>query len=148
MLDPHGFVATCNSTNFFIVRRGEVRGLRFCAGNGAQGAAQAGLASPAACPLGGTAAACSGRRGSQADGARAPRTEPARAVQVWAPTPRYQMPGITRANALGLCRAHGIPCRELDFSLTQVGRAAGGSAGDAALCRRAACQWRPPMRQR
>jgi len=24
MLDPHGFVATCNSTNFFIVQRGEV----------------------------------------------------------------------------------------------------------------------------
>ena len=24
MLDPHGFVATCNATNFFIVRRGEV----------------------------------------------------------------------------------------------------------------------------
>lgn len=24
MLDPHGNVATCNSTNFFIVRRGEV----------------------------------------------------------------------------------------------------------------------------
>jgi len=24
MLDPHGFVATCNSTNFFIVRNGEV----------------------------------------------------------------------------------------------------------------------------
>jgi branched-chain amino acid aminotransferase len=24
MLDPHGFVATCNSTNFFIVRGGEV----------------------------------------------------------------------------------------------------------------------------
>ena len=24
MLDPHGFVNTCNSTNFFIVRRGEV----------------------------------------------------------------------------------------------------------------------------
>jgi branched-chain amino acid aminotransferase len=24
MLDPLGFVATCNSTNFFIVRRGEV----------------------------------------------------------------------------------------------------------------------------
>ncbi|NIR30527.1 MAG: aminotransferase class IV [Gammaproteobacteria bacterium] len=23
MLDPHGFVSTCNSTNFFIVRRGE-----------------------------------------------------------------------------------------------------------------------------
>ena len=24
MLDPHGFVASCNSTNFFIVRRGEL----------------------------------------------------------------------------------------------------------------------------
>ena len=24
MLDPRGFVATCNSTNFFCVRRGEV----------------------------------------------------------------------------------------------------------------------------
>ncbi len=24
MLDPHGFVATCNSTNFFIVRKGEL----------------------------------------------------------------------------------------------------------------------------
>ena len=25
MLDPHGFVATCNSTHFFIVRGAEVR---------------------------------------------------------------------------------------------------------------------------
>ncbi len=24
MLDPHGFVATCNSTHFFIIRKGEV----------------------------------------------------------------------------------------------------------------------------
>jgi branched-chain amino acid aminotransferase len=24
MLDPHGFVATCNSTNFFVVRKGEL----------------------------------------------------------------------------------------------------------------------------
>ncbi len=24
MLDPHGFVATCNSTHFFIVRKGDV----------------------------------------------------------------------------------------------------------------------------
>ena len=24
MLDPHGFVATCNSTHFFIARKGEV----------------------------------------------------------------------------------------------------------------------------
>ena len=62
MLDPHGFVATCNSTNFFVVRRGEV----------------------------------------------------------WAPTTKYQLHGITRQNVLNLCRQHGIPCRELDFSLTQV----------------------------
>ena len=25
MVEPHGFVATCNSTHFFIVRDGEVR---------------------------------------------------------------------------------------------------------------------------
>ncbi|KAG1679396.1 hypothetical protein FOA52_007687 [Chlamydomonas sp. UWO 241] len=62
MLDPHGFVATCNSVNFFVVRRGEV----------------------------------------------------------WAPTGKYQLHGITRANVLTLCRKHGIPCREADFSLTQV----------------------------
>ncbi len=31
MLDPHGFVATCNSVNFFIVRTGEVRPLLLAA---------------------------------------------------------------------------------------------------------------------
>ncbi|KAG2488877.1 hypothetical protein HYH03_012672 [Edaphochlamys debaryana] len=62
MLDPQGFVATCNSTNFFIVRKGEV----------------------------------------------------------WAPSPRHQLRGITRARILELCRQHGIPCRETDFYLTQV----------------------------
>lgn len=42
------------------------------------------------------------------------------AYEVWAPTTKYQLHGITRANVLRLCRAHGIACRELDFSLTQV----------------------------
>jgi branched-chain amino acid aminotransferase len=34
MLDPHGFVATCNSTHFFLVRKGEVwtSDGRFCLG--------------------------------------------------------------------------------------------------------------------
>jgi len=34
MLDPHGFVATCNSTHFFIVRNGEVwtSSGRYCLG--------------------------------------------------------------------------------------------------------------------
>jgi branched-chain amino acid aminotransferase len=34
MLDPHGFVATCNSTHFFIVRNGEVwtSSSRYCLG--------------------------------------------------------------------------------------------------------------------
>lgn len=34
MLDPHGFVATCNSTHFFIVRRGELwtSSGKFCLG--------------------------------------------------------------------------------------------------------------------
>ena len=48
MLDPHGFVATCNSTNFFVVRDGEV----------------------------------------------------------WAPTTKYQLHGITRRHVLDLCRAN------------------------------------------
>lgn len=62
MLDPHGFVATCNSTNFFIVRNGEV----------------------------------------------------------WTPTTKYQLHGITRQNVINLCHKNGIPCKELDFSLTKV----------------------------
>jgi branched-chain amino acid aminotransferase len=62
MLDPHGFVATCNSTNFCIVRDGEV----------------------------------------------------------WAPTTKYQMPGVTRAVVLRAAAAAGITVRETDFSLTSV----------------------------
>ncbi len=62
MLDPLGFVATCNSTHFFIVRRGEV----------------------------------------------------------WTSTGRYCLGGITRGNVLRLCREHGIPAFEKDFSLTDV----------------------------
>jgi branched-chain amino acid aminotransferase len=62
MLDPHGMVATCNSTHFFIVRNG----------------------------------------------------------QVWTSFGSYCIPGITRANVLELCRAHGIPCCERDFSLYEV----------------------------
>ncbi|TAN04252.1 MAG: aminotransferase class IV [Rhodanobacteraceae bacterium] len=62
MLDPHGFVATCNSTHFFIVRRGEV----------------------------------------------------------WTSTGKYCLGGITRANVVRLCRDHGIPVFEKDFSLTDV----------------------------
>lgn len=62
MLDPLGFVSTCNSTNFLIVRSGEV----------------------------------------------------------WAPTTKYQMAGITRANVLRVCAKAGIPVRECDFALTHV----------------------------
>ncbi|MGH8232833.1 MAG: aminotransferase class IV [Rhodanobacteraceae bacterium] len=62
MLDPLGFVATCNSTHFFIVRKGEV----------------------------------------------------------WTSTGKYCLGGITRANVIRLCRDHGIPVFEKDFSLTDV----------------------------
>ncbi len=41
-------------------------------------------------------------------------------LQVWAPHPKHQMNGITRQKVLALCRREGIPCRELDFTLTQV----------------------------
>ena len=66
MLDPHGFVATCNSTHFFIVAGDEVL---------------------------------------TSDG-------------------RYCLAGITRANVLEICHAHGIPARETTFSLTDVYNAA------------------------
>jgi branched-chain amino acid aminotransferase len=62
MLDPHGFVATCNSTHFFIVRHGEV----------------------------------------------------------WTSSGNYCIAGITRANVLRLCRDHGIPACERNFSLTEA----------------------------
>ncbi|KAJ5708881.1 Aminotransferase class IV [Penicillium malachiteum] len=62
MLDLNGFVKTCNSVNFFIVRNGEV----------------------------------------------------------WAPTKNNQMQGITRQKSIDVCRANGIPIRELDFTLTEV----------------------------
>ena len=62
MLDPHGFVNTTNSCNFFIVRHGEV----------------------------------------------------------WTSTGDYCMNGITRAKVVGLCRAHGIPVVEKNFSLVET----------------------------
>jgi len=62
MLDPHGFVATCNSTHFFIVRDAEV----------------------------------------------------------WTSSGNYCLAGITRANVIALCRQHGIPVFERDFSLFDV----------------------------
>ncbi len=62
MLDPHGFVATCNSTHFFIVRKGEV----------------------------------------------------------WTSSGDYCLDGITRRNVVNLCKAHGIPVFERNFSLTDV----------------------------
>lgn len=62
MLDPHGFVATCNSTHFFIVKKGEV----------------------------------------------------------WTSSGDYCLGGITRGNIIQLCKNHGIPVYEKNFSLTDV----------------------------
>jgi branched-chain amino acid aminotransferase len=62
MLDPLGFVASCNSTNFFIVRNGAVV----------------------------------------------------------TSTGRFNFKGITRGKVIGLCAAHGIPCRQEDFTLAEV----------------------------
>jgi len=62
MLDPNGFVASCNATNFFVVRGGEV----------------------------------------------------------WTSTGLYCFNGITRGHVVALCRAHGIPVLEKDFTLAEV----------------------------
>lgn len=81
MLDPHGFVATCNSTNFFIVRK---------------------------------------VRSALSRQEYLFMVHPQRKGEVWAPTTKYQLHGITRAHVLRMCEEHGIPVRELDFSLTKV----------------------------
>lgn len=62
MLDPHGFVATCNSTHFFIIREGEV----------------------------------------------------------WTSSGDYCLDGITRRNVINLCKNHGIPVFERNFTLSDV----------------------------
>jgi len=62
MLDTRGFVATCNSTHFFIVRGDEV----------------------------------------------------------WTSGGGYCLGGITRGNVIALCKEHGIPVFERDFSLVDV----------------------------
>jgi branched-chain amino acid aminotransferase len=62
MLDPQGFVATCNSTHFFIVKNGEV----------------------------------------------------------WTSSGNYCLHGITRGNVVDLCKSHGIPVYEKNFSLTET----------------------------
>lgn len=62
MLDIHGFVATCNATNFFMVKNGEV----------------------------------------------------------WTSTGQYCMNGITRGKIIKVCRDHGIPCSQKNFSLFDV----------------------------
>lgn len=59
MLDPHGFVSSCNATNLFIVRDG----------------------------------------------------------QVLTSTGEYCFNGVTRANVIDLCRAHGVPVALCDFGL-------------------------------
>ena len=62
MLDPHGFVATCNSTHFFIVKEG----------------------------------------------------------QVWTSSGDFCLDGITRRNVINVCKQHGVPVFERNFSLADV----------------------------
>jgi len=62
MLDPHGFVSSCNATNFFFVRGGEV----------------------------------------------------------FTSTGDYCFNGVTRANVIALCQAHGVPLRMGNFALMDV----------------------------
>lgn len=155
MLDPHGFVATCNSVNFFIVRGGEASNLfpsllflplflllgawpgRACprqlrpawpssdtAACGADGAAWQRNSKPRhrgiALGDGTSPASCTAWEANKP----LPRTRtPCPPKQVWAPTTKYQLHGITRQNTINLCAQQGIPVREVDFSLTKASRA-------------------------
>jgi branched-chain amino acid aminotransferase len=54
------------------------------------------------------------------DASRRPLVTRTRTAQLWAPTTKYQMPGITRATVLRVAAAAGIVVREAEFSLTSV----------------------------
>ena len=47
--------------------------------------------------------------------------------EVWTPSTRHQLQGITRAHVLELCADNGIVAREADFYLTQAGVLRGGN---------------------
>lgn len=94
MLDPLGFVATCNSTNFFIVVAGEE-------GSGMKK------------ETGERSTSLQLEEEGEGD-------DDDDDIEVWAPTTKYQLGGITRKNVLTLCRQNNIPCRDIDFSLTKV----------------------------
>lgn len=96
MLDPHGFVATCNSTNFFII---------VCA--------PAARDAPFDSRTGGEEDVLDGTSGLL-------RGDAAEGVELWAPTRRHQMPGVTRGNVLRVAQEIGLTVRELDFTLTDV----------------------------
>lgn len=96
MLDPHGFVATCNSTNFFIV---------VCAA--------AARNAPFDPRTGGEEDLLEGTSGLL-------RGDAAEGVELWAPTSRHLMPGVTRDNVLAVAADLGLVVREKDFTLTDV----------------------------
>lgn len=96
MLDPNGFVATCNSTNFFIV---------VCAPSARD--------QPFDPRTGGEEDVLEGTSGVILSDA-------AEGVELWAPTRRHQMHGITRSNVLLVAQEIGLTVRETDFTLTEV----------------------------
>lgn len=96
MLDPSGFVATCNSTNFFIiVCSAAARDAPFDPRTGGEEEF-----------LEGTSGVL---RGSAAEG-----------VELWAPPRRHQMAGVTRGNVLLVAAELGLTVQEKDFTLTDV----------------------------
>jgi branched-subunit amino acid aminotransferase/4-amino-4-deoxychorismate lyase len=90
MLDPNGFVATCNSVNFFIiVASGDARDTPFDPHNG----------------------------GSEEN---VMRGGPFEEVEVWVPLGKHQLHGITRGNVMRICEQLGMNVREKEFTLTEV----------------------------
>jgi branched-chain amino acid aminotransferase len=96
MLDPQGFVATCNSTNFFLV-----------------------VSSAALSGVGGGGGDEGGEGGGGGSGGSSANTR-WRGRELLAPRGVYQRRGVTRENVLRLARALGLPCREADFGLSVV----------------------------
>lgn len=96
MLDPNGFVATCNSVNFFIVRRVSHELKHVFVYLSAEKCM-------CLCVMHGWVVPIASVQG-----------------ELWAPSARYQLHGITREQSMQLARDMGIPVFEKDFSLTEV----------------------------
>jgi len=121
MLDPQGFVATCNRCVGAAALRqlGMLSSRRACCHSLVLLSCPAGPPPPCFCSMG---------HPHHVPPEHRHRCSPpcstnffiVRKGELWAPTGKYQLHGITRANVITLARGAGITVQETDFSLTKA----------------------------